>query len=102
MTDLSPSTPATPARLAAEVHGRVQGVGFRYFVQAEAARLRLAGYARNRADGRRVEVVAEGDRATLERLVEALRHGPPGAHVQRVETAWEPPTGEFSGFSIRH
>ncbi|MBI3971704.1 MAG: acylphosphatase [Chloroflexi bacterium] len=89
-------------RLAATVHGRVQGVGFRYFVQTEARRLRLSGYVRNCPNGRRVEVVAEGDRPSLERLVGAVRQGPPGAYVERVDVSREPASGEFSGFSVRH
>ena len=89
-------------RLAAVVHGRVQGVGFRYFVQTEARPLRLAGYVRNLSDGRTVEVIAEGERPALSQLLAALRRGPPGAHVARVDTAWEPATGEFAGFGIRH
>jgi acylphosphatase len=89
-------------RLAATVHGRVQGVGFRFFIEDHARDLGLAGYARNLTDGRRVEVVAEGGRAALERLVAALRQGPPGSYVERVDTSWEPATGEFRGFGIRH
>jgi acylphosphatase len=89
-------------RLRAEVQGRVQGVGFRYFVQGWAARLRLAGYARNLPNGRLVEVVAEGDRAALQQLLAALQEGPPGSHVERVGTSWGPASGEFGGFAIRH
>ena len=86
----------------AEVQGRVQGVGFRYFVQREAAALGLAGYTRNLPDGRRLEVVAEGPRRTLERLAEALHRGPPGAYIERLRVSLEPATGEFLGFSVRH
>jgi acylphosphatase len=91
-----------PERLVAEVRGHVQGVGFRFFVQDEAAHLRLTGYTRNRPDGRHVEVVAEGERAALERLVASLQRGPPGAYVERVRVSWEPATGEFRSFSVRH
>jgi acylphosphatase len=80
----------------------VQGVGFRYFVQHAAVRAGLAGYTRNLSDGRTVEVVAEGARPALEQLIAALRQGPPGSYVERVETSWEPPAGTFSGFSIHH
>jgi acylphosphatase len=89
-------------RLVAEVRGRVQGVGFRWFVQAAAQRLDLRGYARNLAGGRAVEVVAEGRREQLEQLLAALRHGPSGAHVEAVDHSWEAPTGTYKGFSIRH
>ena len=89
-------------RLQAEVRGRVQGVGFRWFVQREARRLGLSGWARNMPDGRRVEVVAEGERDGLDQLVEALRGGPPGSHIEAVDTSLAPATGEFTGFEIRH
>jgi acylphosphatase len=88
-------------RLAAAVAGRVQGVGFRYFVLDEAARLRLRGYTRNLSDGRTVEVVAEGRRVDLEALLAALGRGPPGAHVEGVQADWQAATDEFGGFSIR-
>ena len=87
--------------LSADVRGRVQGVGFRWFVQREAQRLGLVGYARNLPDGRRVEVVAEGERALLEQLVEALRRGPAGSYVEAVTTSWAPAMGRFEGFTIR-
>jgi len=87
-------------RLQAIVHGRVQGVGFRHFAIGHAEELGLAGYARNRWDGR-VEVVAEGERAVLEQLLEQLQRGPRAAVVTRVETSWLPATGEFDEFEVR-
>ena len=66
------------------VSGRVQGVGFRWFVMREAARLDLAGYVRNLPDGT-VEVVAQGAVAALVSLESALRHGPPAARVDGVD-----------------
>jgi acylphosphatase len=66
------------------VRGRVQGVGFRWFVMREAARLDLAGYVRNLPDGT-VEVVAQGAVAALASLESALRHGPPAARVDGVD-----------------
>ena len=89
-------------RLEAEVHGRVQGVGFRWFVQRVAQRLGLVGYARNMPDGRRVEVVAEGTRAGLEALLDELRRGPSGSYVERVAHVFAPASGAFVGFEIRH
>jgi acylphosphatase len=89
-------------RLNAEVCGRVQGVGFRWFVQRTGRSLGLTGYARNLADGRRVEVVAEGERATLDQLLDALRKGPNGSYVEEVQHSFGPATGEFVGFEIRH
>jgi acylphosphatase len=100
MTDVTASPP--PERLEAQVWGRVQGVGFRYFTQREATRLGLGGYVRNGADGRRVEVVAEGSRMALDRLVLRLNDGPQGAYVERVDVSWGPGTGEFGAFTVRH
>ena len=58
------------------VQGRVQGVGYRYFVLRHAEELRLAGFAKNQADGT-VEVVAEGAGSALQKLEERLGEGPP-------------------------
>jgi acylphosphatase len=69
--------------LHARVAGRVQGVGFRWFVREEARRLGLAGWVRNLPSGE-VEVLADGDTAAIESLAEALSKGPPGARVEIV------------------
>lgn len=66
------------------VHGRVQGVGFRWFVWQAAARLGLRGLARNLPDGS-VEVVAEGPENALAELARALAKGPAAARVERVD-----------------
>jgi acylphosphatase len=65
------------------ISGIVQGVGFRYFTQDEAERLRLSGYVRNLRDGR-VEVYAIGSQENLARLRTILERGPRGAMVQHV------------------
>jgi acylphosphatase len=66
------------------VKGRVQGVGFRFFVEAEARRLRLRGYVRNLYDGR-VEVYAIGKETVLTQLRERLETGPPASCVEQVD-----------------
>jgi acylphosphatase len=66
------------------VRGRVQGVGFRWFVMREASRLKLRGHVRNLPDGD-VEVCAEGSGAALSALEQALARGPAGARVEHVE-----------------
>ncbi|HEY64354.1 MAG TPA: acylphosphatase [Caldilineae bacterium] len=88
------------ARLHVEIYGRVQGVGFRYFVQRRARSLGISGWVRNRWDGS-VELEAEGPRDALERLLEAVRQGPSGARVQRVDAVWGPYTGQYDGFEVR-
>ena len=87
-------------RLRAIVRGRVQGVGFRYFVQREASALGLGGYVRNQWDGS-VEVVAEGPRQSLERLRARLSVGPRSAYVQEVNATWGAASGEFRFFNVR-
>jgi acylphosphatase len=82
------------------IAGRVQGVGFRFFAEAAAARDGLHGFVRNLPDGR-VEAVAEGDAEAVERFERALRSGPPGARVERVEVSAEAPSGRATGFAIR-
>lgn len=62
------------------VEGRVQGVGFRWYVLRVAQGLGVGGWTRNLPDGS-VEVVARGEEAALDRLEQALRRGPPGALV---------------------
>ena len=86
-------------RLEAIVHGLVQGVFFRYHTRLEATRLGLAGTVRNLADGT-VEVIAEGPRDALDRLLAWLRRGPELAVVDRVTAEWRTATGDRRGFEI--
>ena len=65
------------------IQGRVQGVGFRWFVQREAAELDLRGWVRNTEDGH-VEVVAAGEADDLTELRRSLRRGPRGSRVDRI------------------
>ncbi len=87
-------------RLEASVHGVVQGVGFRYFVRREAARLGLKGWVANRRDGA-VAVVAEGPARSLDGLLRALQTGPPAARVERVDVSREEASGSFDRFEVR-
>jgi len=82
------------------IGGRVQGVGFRFFAEDAARREGVAGWVRNLPDGR-VEVAAEGDSESVERFERAIRHGPPAARVERVETFDDVPGDRGSGFSVR-
>ena len=82
------------------VTGRVQGVGFRYFVARAARGLGLSGYVRNLPDGT-VEVVAAGDCAALETLAALLEKGPPGAIVKSVELDWSNPPDVTGVFGVR-
>jgi acylphosphatase len=74
------------------VHGRVQGVGFRFAVARRAEARGLAGWVRNRPDGS-VEAVFEGEAEAVEALVRFCREGPRGSVVARAEVVEEPPEG---------
>jgi acylphosphatase len=93
---------ANMARLSATVYGRVQGVYFRYFVRTTARELGLKGYVRNLGSSDAVEVQAEGEKPQLEKLLEQLKTGPPGARVRRVEIDWSDYSGQFTDFGIRY
>ena len=82
------------------IGGRVQGVGFRYFTEAAAAREGIAGWVRNSPDGG-VEISAEGDAEALERFERSIRHGPPHARVDRVDVDDMIPTGQETGFTVK-
>jgi acylphosphatase len=88
-------------RLQAIVHGRVQGVNFRYYTRLRAQELGVTGYVRNKWD-RTVEVVAEGEREAVEKLLEFIKVGPRAALVQRVDRQWQDPTGQFKHFEVRY
>jgi acylphosphatase len=86
--------------LHAIVEGHVQGVGYRYFVQEVAAGIGISGWVRNRMDGS-VEVLAEGKRENLEKLLAALRRGPRSAYVSDLTFDWLPATNEYTDFRVR-
>ena len=81
------------------VRGRVQGVGFRWFVEREARMLGVAGWVRNNSDGA-VEVFAQGTRDQLSGLRERLRAGPRAARVDQVEESEANPTKDLTTFRI--
>lgn len=83
------------------VEGRVQGVGYRAFVERRAALLGLVGYVMNLPDGR-VRVHVEGDRTVIEALITDLGAGPRLARVERTDVRWLPTTGRFSAFGTRY
>jgi acylphosphatase len=87
-------------RLSATVTGRVQGVGFRWWVRSFADRMGLTGWVMNGADERSVELVAEGAPAALDELERLLGEGPPGAVVDRVDATRSPASGSYGRFRI--
>jgi len=94
------SEPHSSARLSARVVGRVQGVGYRWWVNTQARSLGLVGWVANDPDERTVEVVAEGPRESLHKLERLLRVGPPGARVEQVEASLGPASGSYARFEI--
>ena len=82
------------------VSGRVQGVGFRYYVQDHAAVEGVHGYVRNLPDGR-VEALLEGDDESVLRVERVLRRGPSGAQVYEVVVETTVPSGRATGFSVK-
>ena len=104
MTDRAPgdeaAAAATPMRLEATVRGRVQGVGFRYFVVRRALELGLVGWVANDADGS-VRCVAEGPPQALDQLARALKEGPGGSRVEVVDAVRMTATGRFERFAVR-
>jgi len=83
------------------IYGRVQGVFFRDFVARRATELGLTGYVRNLPDGS-VEVLTEGERKQLEKLIGYLKVGPSAARVEKVVTSWSEYTGSYSRFNMRY
>jgi acylphosphatase len=93
-------TTTTTARLEATVRGRVQGVGFRYWVVRRAGEIGVVGWVANELDGS-VRCVAEGTSEQLDQIDELLRRGPIGAVVEAVQAVRMPATGTIQGFSVR-
>lgn len=93
-----PATPQSHIRRTVYFSGRVQGVGFRFTTEAIASRYAVTGFVRNLPDGR-VEVVAEGARAEIDRFQDAIQHTMRG-NIRGVDARNGPATREFSSFRI--
>lgn len=94
------ASPDDDVRLTAWVHGHVQGVGFRWWTRSRALELGLTGFAANKADGR-VYVVAQGQKASCERLLDLLRSGETPGSVDTVVADWSDTGETFVGFVER-
>lgn len=81
--------------------GRVQGVGFRITAEEVASALSVLGWVRNLPDGR-VELVAEAEEQTLERLIEMIRTGPMKNFIHQVDVSWSPASETLGDFRIRY
>lgn len=83
------------------IHGQVQGVFFRAYMEDRAKTHSLTGWVKNNFDGT-VEAVLEGAEDQVKEVVEWAQTGPSNAEVKKVDLSWEKPTKEFSDFSIQY
>src|SRR5512140_3430424 len=97
---MSDGDPDETIRAHVWVTGRVQGVGFRAYVQQAGSYYQLSGWVRNVGDDQ-VETVAEGPRQKVEQFVASVSRGPRSAHVQEARVDWETPQSETRGFRVR-
>jgi len=88
------------ARLHVIISGHVQGIFFRAFVKKAANVYGVTGWVKNNADGT-VEVIAEGVKEKLEKLLNSCKMGPPAAKIQNVKPEWQKWQGEFTNFEVR-
>ncbi len=87
------------AGLYVKIEGRVQGVGFRFFVKEHAQKLNLVGWVRNTFEGN-VEAYAEGEKEKLEQWLTFLHQGPRSSFVIKIDHDWKNPEGKFKSFQI--
>ncbi|MFN4244944.1 MAG: acylphosphatase [Brevinematia bacterium] len=89
-------------KLHATVYGRVQGVGFRYFVQRNAEKLGIKGWVRNKSDGS-VEILAYGEEEKISKLLSLINQGPSLSYVTDVKYTLEKVTDcPFGYFFIKY
>ncbi len=84
-------------RLHILVSGRVQNVGFRQFTASQAEHLGISGWVRNLAEGRQVEIEAQGDEEALDVFLARIRRGPAGARVEQVDLREQPLAEQVRG-----
>lgn len=88
-------------KVSATIHGRVQGVSFRFFAQKKALELGLSGWVRNESDGT-VSLEAEGEPEKLKEFLEWCQSGSPAAEVAEIERQFSDEMKGFEDFEIRH
>jgi len=92
-------TESEAQQLHALISGRVQGVGFRYFVKQSVGEKPITGWVRNLFDGR-VEVLAEGGKEDLNYLLRKLNEGPGVGYVEDIREHWGTASGQFDDFQV--
>lgn len=96
---MNPEGQTLPSQALIRIEGHVQGVFFRAETKKKAGQLNLTGYAKNLPDGS-VIVLAQGERESLEDLIDWCHEGPPQSTVEKVEVSWETPDKIFHEFTI--
>lgn len=84
-----------------KIYGEVQGVGFRYATLRQAREFGLVGWVRNAPDGT-VEIVAQGEKAVLESLINWIKTGPNFSTMRGVEARWQTPQEQYQNFEIQY
>jgi acylphosphatase len=87
-------------RIHVWVNGRVQGVGFRAYVQQNAVQIGVTGWVRN-VGYDEVEAVAEGSKEQAEDFLRVMKRGPMSSRVEDWREEWEKATGEFNSFRVK-
>ena len=90
----------TQVRAELRISGRVQGVWFRQSTKQTAETFAVNGWVRNCPDGS-VEAVLEGEKSSVQQVIDWCRQGPQQAQVDDLQLAWQPASGEFSRFEVR-
>lgn len=92
--------PGDPSRAHVWVTGRVQGVGFRAYVEYNARQIGIKGWVRN-VGYETVEALLEGTHEQVETLILLMKTGPRAAHVDECRVEYETPAGEFRDFQVK-
>lgn len=82
------------------VHGRVQGVGFRFYTRQKAATLGVKGWVKNKRDGT-VEIMAQSDKTTMRTFIDAVKTGSPASQVQHVQLEEIQNAQKFQSFQVK-
>ena len=99
--DKNPASGSDTVRAHVWIKGRVQGVGFRAYVEYAARKIGgLSGWVRN-VGYDTLEAMIEGQHSAVSDLIDALRQGPRGSRVDESKVEWESPTGEFTQFDVK-
>lgn len=83
------------------IHGKVQGVSYRYNTKKQAQKHNIKGWVKNQKDGT-VKIKAQANKEKLKKLIQWCKKGPTRAQVQKIEKEWKKPQKEYKKFKIKH